>query len=214
MNVNLKKSLIKIAKERINNDPSHDFLHALRVLELSEKIAEEEKGDLDIIIPSALFHDVIVYPKNHYKSAHSSTDSAKLTKLILEKQPAYPKEKILKTYKAIQVCSFTKGKTPNFLEAKILQDADSLEAVGAISIMRTFSSAGCMNRQFYDIKDPFCKNREPNDKLYALDLFYTRLLIVHKKLYTNTAKNIALKRVKFLKIFLKELKEELFYEAG
>ena len=75
--------------------------------------------------------------------------------------------------------------------------------------MRTFSSAGIMNKMFYDVSDPFCKKREPDDNKYALDLFFTRLLVVQSRLHTKTAKNIVKKRVSFLKVFLKELEVEL-----
>lgn len=75
--------------------------------------------------------------------------------------------------------------------------------------MRTFSSAGIMNKTFYDTSDPFCKKRKPDDNEYALDLFFTRLLVIQSRLHTKTAKNIVRKRVDFLKAFLKELQFEL-----
>lgn len=75
--------------------------------------------------------------------------------------------------------------------------------------MRTFSSTGQMKRKFYNSKDPFCKKRKPNSLNYALDLFYNRLLKVHNRMHTKTAKKIAKRRTKFLKLFLKELNLEL-----
>ena len=210
MNKFLRQQLINIAKKKINTkDPSHDINHALRVLTLSEKIATAENADFDIIVPSALFHDIISYPKNHYKRLHSSKESAEFAKRILKNIKPFSKYKIGKVYESINLCSFTKGLKPNFLEGKILQDADSLEATGAVSIMRTFSSAGIMNKMFYDVSDPFCKKREPDDNKYALDLFFTRLLVVQSRLHTKSAKNIVKKRVSFLKVFLKELEVEL-----
>jgi len=210
MNKLLKEQLISIAKEKMSKeDPSHDINHALRVLAISEKIAAAEKANFDIIVPSAIFHDVISYPKNHRKRLHSSKESAEFTKRILKSIKSFPKDKIGKVYESINHCSFTKGLKPNFLEGKVLQDADSIEATGAISIMRTFSSAGMMNKTFYDVSDPFCKKRKPDDNKYALDLFFTRLLVVQSRLHTKTAKNIVKKRVGFLKVFLKELRVEL-----
>ena len=210
MNKLLKEQLIGIAKDKMpKDDPSHDINHALRVLAISEKIATAENADFDIIVPSALFHDVISYPKNHHKRLHSSKESAEFAKRILKNIESFPKNKIGQVYESINLCSFTKGLKPDFLEGKILQDADSLEATGAVSIMRTFSSAGMMNKTFYDVSDPFCKKRKPDDSKYALDLFFTRLLVVQSRLYTKTAKNIAKKRANFLKAFLNELKVEL-----
>jgi len=210
MNKILRNKLIGIAKEKISkDDPSHDINHALRVLVLSEKIAKAENADFDIIVPSALFHDIVSYPKNHHKRLCSSRESAEFAKIILRNIESFPKDKIGKVYESINLCSFTNGLKPNFIEGKILQDADSLEATGAISIMRTFSSAGIMKKEFYNILDPFCKKRKPNDNKYALDLFFTRLLIVQGRLYTKTARNIARRRAKFLKDFLMEVRLEL-----
>ena len=94
------------------------------------------------------------------------------------------------------------------LESKILQDADRLEATGAISIMRTFSSGGQMNRPFYDPADPFCRNGTVAFRS-DLDLFYRRLLVVEKGMHTPYARKIARRRTLFLKQFLRELKMEL-----
>jgi len=210
MTQDLKKTLIKIAESKINkDDPSHDLNHALRVLSSAEKIAKEEGGDLDIIIPAALFHDIVNYPKNDPRNAQAPDESAEVTKNILESIKEYPKEKIEKVVIAIKSCSFSKGIIPDLLEAKILQDADGLEATGAISIMRTFSSTGSMKRTFYNTEDPFVKNREPDDMKYALDLFFTRLLKVEGKMHTKTARKIAKRRTAFLEKFLQELKLEL-----
>ena len=209
MNSKLKNQLIKIAKEKIPNvDVSHDFEHALRVLSNAERIAKEEKGDMDIIVPAALFHDLVVYPKNHQNSSESQKESAEKAEKILKKLN-FPKDKIEKVKICILECSFSKGITPNLLESKILQDADGLEATGAISIMRTYSSTGQMKRPFYNAEDPFCKNREPNASKFALDLFYERLLKVTERMHTKTAKKIAKRRKGFLIDFLKEFKLEL-----
>lgn len=210
MDKSLKEKLIDIARKEISkNDPSHDIGHSLRVLEISEKIAREETADLDILIPAALFHDVINYPKNHKDRLNSSRESAEFAKRILKRIDYFSKEKIEKIYTSINLCSFTRGKTPEFLEAKILQDADGLESMGAISIMRTFSSAGVMNKIFYNPEDPFCKERTPDDNKYALDLFFTRLLVIQGRIHTKIARNMAKKRILFLKKFLKELQDEL-----
>lgn len=210
MNYQIKKQLLTIAKEKIpSHDVSHDFEHALRVSSNAEKIAKNEGGDLDIIIPAALFHDLIVYPKNSKHTHKSQEDSAKAAEKILISLPYFPKEKIEKVKTCILECSFNKGIIPKLLDSKILQDADSLEATGAISIMRTYSSTGQMKRPFYNPKDPFCQKRKPDPNNFALDLFYMRLLKVLERTHTKTAKKIALRRTKFLHNFLKELKLEL-----
>jgi uncharacterized protein len=210
MDGELKNQLIKIAKEKISDiDVSHDFEHALRVLSNAERIAKEESGDFDIIVPAALFHDLVVYPKNHPDRHKSQEESAEVAEEILNTFGNFPKNKIEKVKSCILECSFSKGIVPNLLESKILQDADGLEATGAISIMRTYSSTGQMKRPFYNAEDPFCENRESDSSKYALDLFYDRLLKVAERMHTKTAKKIAKRRTDFLIDFLIEFKLEL-----
>lgn len=205
-----KNHLLDIAeKKMVNNDPSHDFLHAKRVLALAENIQKKEGGDLEVIFPAALFHDAVIYPKNNPRSKLAPEESAEFVAKELETINKYPKNKIERVATAIMECSFSKGTKPSSLESKILQDADRLEATGAISIMRTFSSTGQMSRAFYHFDDPFAKKRNPDSLSYALDLFYTRLLKVGKLMNTRTAKEMAKRRTKFLKDFLTELRLEL-----
>lgn len=210
MDIELKNRLIKIAKEKISDsDVSHDFEHALRVLSNAERIAKKEKNDFDIIVPAALFHDLITYPKNHPDRHKSQEESAEAAEKILAAFDEFPKDKIKKVKACILECSFSKGIIPDSLESKILQDSDGLEATGAISIMRTYSSTGQMKRPFYNSSDPFCENREPDASNFALDLFYERLLKVAERMHTDTAKKIAKRRTEFLLDFLKEFKLEL-----
>ncbi len=211
MNTDIKNKLIDIAKDEIGlNDPSHDFSHAMRVLKNVELIAkDEDDADLEILIPAAILHDIIIYQKNDERSKNAQNESADYAREILSKFDDYPKEKIPDVEYAIKTCSYSKNLEHKTIEAKILQDADSLEATGAISIMRTFSSTGQMKRPFYCETDPFCNNRTPNSKKYGLDLFFNRLLIVKHRMYTKTAKEIAERRNEFLISFLDELKIEL-----
>ena len=209
MNRATKEKLIKIARKKYaKNDPSHDFQHALRVCNLVCEIGKQESADLDILIPAALFHDAIVYKKNHPKSKNETEESARFTIKTLKSMKGYPQEKIEKVIICIKECSFSKRIKPELLESKILQDADRLEATGAISIMRTFSSGGQMGLQFYDPADPFCKK---NTTVFRsdIDLFYRRLLIVEKEMNTTFARKIAKRRTTFLRNFLNELELEL-----
>ncbi len=85
MQKTLRETLIEIARREISDiDTSHDCDHALRVLSNAENIAKEENGDLDIIVPAALFHDLVVYPKNHPLRHKSQEESALKAGGILE----------------------------------------------------------------------------------------------------------------------------------
>jgi|SRR3989344_8264594 len=209
MQKSLEKKLINLSKKRqIKTDPSHDFQHILRVLNLAKKIGGRVGADLDVIIPAALFHDTIVYRKDHQNSKNETDESAEITGQILARIAQYPKGKIELVKTCIRQCSFTKDIIPTILESKVLQDADLLESTGAISIMRTFSSGGQMNRPFYNTTSPFFTNSEKNFHS-GVGLFYRRLLIAEKRMHTKFAKKIAKRRTLFLKKFLDELRIEL-----
>lgn len=95
MQPGLTDQLTNIARERISDiDVSHDFAHTSRVLSNAQKIALEEGGDLDVIIPAALFHDLIVYPKDHPNRSKSQEESALETERILAGISSYPQHKI------------------------------------------------------------------------------------------------------------------------
>jgi len=205
---NLRNILIEEAKGIIeDNDPSHDLDHALRVLGNAEYIAKIEGGDLEVIVPAALFHDAVNYSKDDPRAKYAGEESAKVVKKLLEKFPNYSKDKIARVETAIIEHSYSKNIQPESLDSKIVQDADRLEATGAISIMRTFCSTGQMKRKFYHTEDPFCEQREPGN--YAVDLFYKRLLKVKDLMNTETARGLAEKRTRFLYGFLEQLGEEI-----
>lgn len=210
MNDLLYQKLWSAGKEEAHpEDPSHDFGHIQRVLKNCEIIAEAEGGDLDILVPAALFHDVINHPKNHPLANKAADESAEWTASFLQTLPEYPQEKIPAVYDAIAKCSFNKGIVPDLWESKVLQDADGLESTGAISILRTFASTGSMQRPFYQEEDPFCEHREANPHNFALDLFYKRLLKRKDGMHTETGRKMADQRHTFLLTFLEQLKSEI-----
>jgi uncharacterized protein len=206
----MKQKLINLAEKYLSNeDPSHDINHALRVLSNAETIVEKEGGDLEIIWPAALFHDIVNYPKNSPKSKYSSRDSAEVTEKILRELDFYPTKKIPQVMTVIVEHSQSNGFKPSSLESKIIQDADRLECTGAIAIMRTFCSSGQMKRTFYNDHDLFCEERVPDKNNYAIDFFYDRLLMISEKMNTDTGKKIAKSRGEFLYLFLEQLKREI-----
>lgn len=210
MEEELKQQLINIAREKqTTEDPSHDFQHILRVTNIAQKIGEKEGADMEILIPAALLHDSVVYPKNSPQSRNETEESALYAEGVLMNLNGYTKEKIEKVKICITQCSFSKGIIPDLLEAKILQDADRLEATGAIAVMRTFSSGGQMKRPFYLPEDPFFEKSELVPFSASLELFYKRLLVVEKGMHTALGRQIAERRTKFLRDFLAELRLEL-----
>ena len=209
----MKQKLIELAKKYISNDdPSHDIYHALRVLSNAETIVKKEGGDLEIIWPAALFHDVDNHPKNSPEAKYSSRVSAIVTEKILRELDFYPQQKIPQVMTVIVEHSQSNGFNPSSLESKVLQDADRLECTGAIAIMRTFCSSGQMKRTFYNNDDSFCEERVPDKNNYAIDFFYDRLLNICERMNTETCKDIAKSRGEFLYLFLEQLKREVSYQ--
>ena len=206
MNVldSIKNEIIKI----MDNDSAHDFDHIMRVYTNAKKIVKEEKADEKLVLSAALLHDIVSYPKSSTRSKFSSIDSAKKSKIILKKY-GFSKKEITIVSDAIKDHSFSQNKVPETLEGKILQDADRLDALGAIGIARVFATSGSLNRSFYNIDDPFCTKRNPDDDLWAVDHFFNKLLKLESLMNTRSGKIEAKKRTNVLQEFLKQLKDEI-----
>jgi len=191
-----------------NNDPAHDFEHVLRVYVNAEKICVKEKVEKKLVLTATLLHDIVSFPKTDKRSKTSSTKSAVKAKKILQKLN-YSIDEIKIITDAIESHSFSKNKKPITIEGKILQDADRLDALGAIGIARTFAVAGAENRSFYNTNDPFCSSRKADDKLWAVDHFFKKLLLLETKMNTKSAKIEAKQRTKIIKKFLNDFKKEI-----
>jgi uncharacterized protein len=204
----LKKLREHVRKRLAENDSAHDFEHITRVLKNAITIARKENANIRVITAAVLLHDYISYPKSDPRSKNSSTESAKKSRKILHGYD-FSQDEIDTISDAIMDHSFSRGVTPKTLEGKILQDADRLDALGAIGIARTFAVGGAENRPFYNNNDPFCKKRSPDDKCWTLDHFYKKLLRLEKTMNTKSGKIEAAKRIKIMKKFLDELKKEI-----
>ena len=200
----LRQNVEKIMK----NDPAHDFDHIMRVYKNAEKLCRKEKVKSKLVLTAALLHDIVSYAKSDKRSKNASTESAKKAKTMLKKYD-YSNDEIEIITDAIRDHSFSKQKTPETIEGKILQDADRLDAIGAIGIARAFSVAGSEKRLFYNKDDPFCKTHAPDDKQWTLDHFYRKLLKLESLMNTKSAKIEAKRRTKILKTYLNDLKKEI-----
>jgi len=202
------ESLQKQVQQRMKNDSAHDFNHVMRVYKNAQKLCKKENANEKLVLSAVLLHDIVSFPKSDKRSKSSSIKSAEASKKILKKLDFLEKE-IQIVSDAIRDHSFSRGKIPKTLEGKILQDADRLDAIGAIGIARVFAVGGSEKRPFYNIEDPFCKIHTPNDNVWTLDHFYKKLLKLESLMNTKSAKIEAKKRTKVLKVFLSELKNEL-----
>ena len=195
-------------KKIMHNDPAHDFDHIMRVYKNAQQIIKKEKVNEKLVLSAVLLHDIVSFPKSDKRSKNSSIESAKKAKTILKKYD-FTLDEITIVCDAISEHSFSQKKIPKTIEGKILQDADRLDALGAIGIIRVFATGGSLRRPFYNLDDPFCKKRIPNDKTWTLDHFFEKLLKLEFLMNTKSGKIEAKKRTKILKNFLKQLKHEI-----
>lgn len=200
----LKKDVKKIMK----NDSAHDFDHVMRVYKNAQQISKKEKANEKLVLSAVLLHDIVSFPKSDKRSKNSSIESAKKAKKILAKH-GFTLDEIVVVCDAISEHSFSQKKIPQTIEGKILQDADRLDALGAIGIARVFATGGSLQRPFYNLDDPFCKKRIPDDKIWTLDHFFAKLLNLESLMNTKSGKTEAKKRTKILKEFLKQLNHEI-----
>ncbi|EAE2397208.1 HD domain-containing protein [Listeria monocytogenes] len=175
----------------------HDWEHIKRVWHLSKQIQAVEGGDKFTIELAALFHD--------YNDSKLTEDPLQATEIITTwlREKEIPKEVISKIIRIIQAVSFKNGKNPihaSTIEEKIVQDADRLDAIGAIGIARTFTYGGAHNRKIAN------QNHPENT---TLQHFYDKLLLIQEQLKTTTAQEIAVEKQKIMQDFIHALEKEL-----
>lgn len=191
------------------DDPAHGWEHVRRVYDLALRIAEDEHADPFITGFAALLHDIgrLV----HRKGTHHAILSVEEAREIL-KQYALEPEQIEAVLHAIEAHSFSQGIEPRTLEARVVRDADRLDGLGAIGILR-WAITGTIKRkrstQSYHPADPFGEWHELDDKRYMLDHFFTKLLKLEEGMYTTTGRAMAQQRTAYMRGYLQQLKTEL-----
>jgi uncharacterized protein len=191
-----------------NPDPSHDILHVERVVNVAKKLAREEGAKLEVVIPAAYLHDCVYISKTDSRRTQASRISADHAMELL-KGWNYPAEFLPLIHHAIAAHSFSAKIPTETIEAKVVQDADRLDAMGAVGIFRVFAFSGLSRRALYWPEDPFCETRTPDDSTNTLDHFYVKLLRLHKALNTASAKAEGQRRLQVMEGFLDSLKVEL-----
>lgn len=197
----------------LGESSGHDIYHLRRTLNNALSIQKKEGGDKLIIAVSAFLHDIHrIIQKNTGKFC-SPKDSLPRVKEILNKTELseVQKERILHCIEYHEEYDFSEtGKTANDIETLILQDADNLDAIGAIGIGRTFSFSGAHKVAMWIPEKPF--NRETFDESEkdpsTIHHFYSKLLKLKTNMNTETAKIMAGERHKFMELFLQEFFDE------
>ena len=196
--------------EHSTDDASHDFFHFQRVWKTASQIIKQEKAEVNqlVVLAACYFHDIVVLPKNHPQRSQASTLAAEKTRQCLQKLE-FPEQLIEPACHAVQAHSYSAGIPPQTLEAKIVQDADRMEALGAIGLARVFYTAGVLKQKLFDPQDPMAEHRELDDRIYSLDHFQQKLLKLADTMQTESGRAMAQRKTDYLRDFIKKLLNEL-----
>ena len=202
----IKAKIAEICSDVV--DPGHDFSHFERVVAAAKKLCEAERARAEVVLPAAWLHDFVIIPKNDPRRKEASRLSAQgASKFLLS--IGIDESLIPDIAHAIEAHSFSAGITPRTLEAKIVQDADRLDGLGAIGIARCFTVGGGFGRALYSPLDPFGDTRERDDGKFTIDHFYIKLFKTVETLHTEAARKEGQRRAQVMRIFLDQLRLEL-----
>ena len=175
---------------------------------MAGKIAQAEGARLEIVLPAAWLHDCVLLPKASPQRARASTLAAAAAGEFL-RVSGYPPSLIPAIEHAIAAHSFSAGIAPLTLEAMVVQDADRLDAIGAIGIARCLLLGGAQRKPLYHSVQPFPDQRPPDDTTAVLDHFYVKLLRLADLMHTASARAEAQPRTEFMQQFLTQLRLEI-----
>ncbi|WP_286181994.1 HD domain-containing protein [Rhizobium sp. ICMP 5592] len=202
----LAADLIPHAAE--GDDGSHDIAHILRVFRNAMAIQAQEGGNARILAAAVLLHDCVSVEKNSPHRAQASRLAAEKASGIL-RELGWTAEDIAAAAHAITTHSFSANLPPETLEAKILQDADRLDAIGMVGAARCFYIAGRMGSGLYDPFDPLATERPLDDKRFAIDHFETKLFKLADGFQTEAGRKFAGARHERLKTVLAMFIDEI-----
>ena len=197
-----------LATEPFQRDAAHDLGHILRVAHLAQGLAEEEGADPQVCVAAALLHDLIYRPKNHPESPFTAQLAAEQVPLWCRETPGL-ESRAGAVASAVASHSWSGGGTPASLEAEVVQDADRLEALGAIGIARVFATGASFGAGLWHPEDPWGEDRELDDKAWSLDHFERKLLKLAEGMKTAAGQRQAGARQRAMLAYLEALRAEL-----
>lgn len=193
-----------------NGDSAHDFDHVLRVFALAERIARAEGADVEIVCAAALLHDITRAEEDAGRDPDHATSGAARAREILHAR-GVARARIQAVAHAIAAHRFRGALVPQTLEAKILFDADKLDAIGAIGIARAYAVAGVLNQRLWCAvaPDTLATRMQHHAKHTPYAEFVVKLSKVRERLFTATARQIAEERHTFMVEFFARLEREI-----
>lgn len=208
----LEKSAAYI-QDNMLQDTGHDWSHLTRVLNAARVIWEVEggQGDWTVIVAAVLFHDVVNLPKDHPNRKQASTMAAQIAHdwAMGDGAWGFSAQQMILMEEAIRCHSYSSGFVAQSIEAKIVSDADRIDALGAFGIARTFAVGGSLGRVLAHPVDPLANNRELDDGVWSVDHFFVKLFRLPERMYTQSAKDLAGKRIEMMRAFLDVMEKEL-----
>lgn len=190
------------------DDGSHDAAHLIRVWKNAKRIQRQEGGDMRLLAAAVLLHDCVAVEKNSPLRAEASRLAAEKAAGLLAAQ-GWNGEDVAAVAHAILTHSFSANIAPETPEAKILQDADRLDAIGMVGAARCFYIAGRMGSALYDPLDPLAEHRPLDDKTFAIDHFEVKLFKLADGFQTAAGARMAEERTQRLRairdMFLDEI---------
>jgi uncharacterized protein len=192
----------------VGDDGAHDMAHIRRVWANARRIMAAEGGDPEILAAAVLLHDCVQVEKNSPLRPRASRLAAERAGELLATR-GWPEDRIARVAHAIAAHSFSAGIAPETLEARILQDADRLDAIGCVGIARCFYTGGRMGSALYHPDDPSAARRPLDDRAYALDHFRAKLLHLADGFQTEAGARLAAARTRVLADFLAAFEAEI-----
>jgi uncharacterized protein len=189
-------------------DAAHDLEHIRRVVTNARMLAAQEHADLAVVLPAAWLHDCVNVAKDSPLRAQASLLAGRAALEFLE-TICYPAQHLPAIQHAIEAHSFSANITPQTREAQVVQDADRLDALGAIGLARCLMLSGATGRRLYDPLEPFPTVRPLDDQANAIDHFYTKLFQLADRMITAAGRAAAAKRTAFLHAFVEQLRGEI-----
>ena len=189
-------------------DAAHGLDHVKRVVANAKRLANASDANLSVVVPAAWLHDCVSVAKDSDLRSQASSLAAKEAREFLARSD-YPAQWLDAIEHAIEAHSFSAGIAPETKEAKIVQDADRLDALGAIGIARCLQTGTAMGSVLYDCDDPFADGRVADDKVSTIDHFYTKLLTLADTMQTDGGRSEANRRTEFMQQYLAQLRQEI-----
>jgi uncharacterized protein len=189
-------------------DPGHGVVHLRRVVATALHLAREEGARIEVVFPAAWLHDCVNVPKDSPDRPRASRIAAEHAVRFL-RDAGYAPEFLDGIAHAIEAHSYSAGIAPRTVEARVVQDADRLDALGAIGLARCIAVGAALGRPLYQPEDPFCESRRPDDRGASVDHFYTKLLKLAGTMQTGAGRREAARRTEFLQSFLRQLRSEV-----